>query len=385
MNDPLKPYRKQLRLWNNNRRLKKEERTYHCKFLRKNLSIPSVESLQKEFSQRFNDIPHPPKGNLNIITVYHHYNWENYSLKPALEKFGTVRHYDWYDEFNHSDRKWRSQIKKQMNHALKNKIDAWMSEAKADMIFMYVSGELVEPDILASLRHYHVPMVNLALNDKEHFVSKIRFGRSFGARDICRHFDLCWTSTEDALEKYRVEGAWPIYLPEGANPDIHKPYDTEKTIDVSFVGQCYGNRKAVIDELAKRGITVETYGFGWPGGPLNVDDMIKLYSKSKINLGFGGVEGHPGTFCLKGRDFEIPMSGGLYLTENHPELANAFQPGKEILSYSGLDDLENKIRYYLDHPDEAEAIRKRGHERAISEHTWEARFDKILRILNILK
>jgi len=301
-----------------------------------------------------------PAGCLRIIAVYHHYNWENYSLKPALEKFGTVRHYDWFDEFNHQDKDWRKTGKARMNRALLEKFSRWIAEDRADVIFMYVSGELVEPDTLSALREFGIPMINLALNDKEHFVGKIRSGRAFGSRDICRYFDLCWTSTEDALMKYCVEGARPIYLPEGANPEIHKPYDLEKIIDVSFVGQCYGNRAAVINELLRRGIVVEAYGHGWPRGSLPVEDMVKLYSRSKINLGFGGVEGHPDTFCLKGRDFEIPMSGGLYLTEDHPELSNAFRIGEEILTYSGMEDLNGKILYYLQHPLEMDAIRKKG-------------------------
>jgi hypothetical protein len=94
-----------------------------------------------------------------------------------------------------------------------------------------------------------IPMLNLTLNDKEHFVGKVRNGQAMGSRDICRYFDICWTSTEDAIKKYCVEGAIPVYLPEGANPEVHRAYDTEKTIDVSFVGQYYGNRPEIIKRL----------------------------------------------------------------------------------------------------------------------------------------
>lgn len=382
---PGRKYRVRYRLWRNSLRLRHEQDHYRLKFQQLGLSLPNDNGVKSELKSIFHHLQAKQKGQLNIIAIYHHYNWENYSLKPALEKFGTVRLYDWFDEFNHDDRNWRRAGKLKMNKALVEKVNAWMIESRADLIFMYVSGALVEPETMAALRHHGVPLVNLALNDKEHFVSKIRGGRAFGARDICRYFDLCWTSTEDALIKYCVEGARPIYLPEGANPEIHKPYDVEKTVDVSFVGQCYGNRSAVIDELSRQGIAVETHGIGWPNGPLAMEDMVKLYSRSKINLGFGGVEGHRDTFCLKGRDFEIPMSGGLYLTENHPELSFAFRPGEEILTYSNIDDLIQKIRYYLRHPDEAEVIRKKGHHRALHEHTWEARFDKVFRLLGILE
>jgi spore maturation protein CgeB len=385
MNDPLKKYRRRFRLWNNERKLKRERQDYAAKFHRMGLSIPDDDDLRRELKTAFPGIVPKPRGRLNIIAIYHHYNWEDFSLKPGLEKFGTVRHYDWLDEFNHRNKNWRRTGKARMNRALMEKVTTWMAEDRADVIFMYVSGEQVEPETLAALRGFGVPLVNLALNDKEQFVGKIRAGRAFGARDICRYFDLCWTSTEDALMKYRVEGARPIYLPEGANPDIHKPYALDKTIDVSFVGQCYGNRAGVVNALSRQGIAVEAHGYGWPQGPLMLDDMVRLYSRSKINLGFGGVEGHQDTFCLKGRDFEIPMSGGLYLTEDHPELARAFRVGEEILTYSGIEDLIQKILYYLQHPADAETVREKGRERALREHTWEARFHRIFCLLGLLE
>jgi spore maturation protein CgeB len=205
-----------------------------------------------------------------------------------------------------------------------------------------------------------------------------------GIRDICRCFDLCWTSTLDALEKYCVEGATPLYLPEGANPEIHRPYEVEKTFDVSFVGQCYENRPAVIDALRKAGIRVEAFGPGWPDGPLSTGEMVRTYSRSRVNLGFGGVAGHKDTYCLKGRDFEVPMSGGLYLTEAYEELERFYEVGKEIVTYSGVEDLVEKIRWLLSNPGEAEAIRQAGRRRALSGHTWGMRFDRVFRVIGAL-
>ena len=385
MNDPLKKYRQQFRIWKSNSRLQREKECYTQKFTQLGLSIPDEQTLRQELKKKFPHLAAKPKGELSLIALYHHYNWENEALQPSLEKFGHVRHYDWFDKFNHQSKDWQKTLKAKMNKALINQINKWLAEEKADIIFAYLSGELVEPETLQAIRSHGVPIINLALNDKEYFVGKVKNGRAYGARDICRYFDLCWSSTEDALVKYCVEGAWPIYLPEGANPQIHKPYNIEKTIDVSFVGQCYGNRRAVITELKNRGIAVAAYGSGWPGGPLTTEEMVRIYSQSKINLGFGGIAGLKDTYCLKGRDFEIPMSGGLYLTEDHPELGNAFRAGEEILTYSGIDDLVSKIKFYLVHPGEAESIRLKGHERSLREHTWEMRLAKIFRLIGILQ
>ncbi|MBE9546265.1 MAG: glycosyltransferase family 1 protein, partial [Proteobacteria bacterium] len=164
----------------------------------------------------------------------------------------------------------------------------------------------------------------------------------------------------------------------------HKPHDIERTIDVSFIGQCYGNRSEIIKKLVDNGIHVEAYGYGWPNGPLSTEEMVRMYSQSRITLGFGGVAGHEDTFCLKGRDFEIPMSGGLYLTEYHPELKQCYNPGTEIVTYAGFDDLLAKIRYLLSNPEKAEERRKNGARRARGEHTWEMRFEKIFKLIGLL-
>jgi spore maturation protein CgeB len=384
MNDPLKKYRKQFRIWKNDLRLKRERRYYDDAFASRDLTIPDEELIKREMRTRFPHTRPKTKGTLSILAVYHHYNWENESLKPSLEKFGRVRHYDWAPRFNHQKKGWRNNAKSEMNSFLIKQAGEWIKQDATDVIFTYLSGELVSPDTCEALKSFGVPMVNLALNDKEHFVGRIRSGETLGTRDICRYFDICWTSTEDAVRKYCVEGAIPVYLPEGANPEVHRPYNTEKTIDVSFVGQCYGNRSRVIERLTSCGIRVETHGSGWPNGPLTAEEMVRMYSKSRINLGFGGVIDLSNAYCLKGRDFEIPMSGGLYLTEYHPELERFYHPGTEIVTYRNFDDLVGNIRFLLSNPEKADEIRRKGHERARSEHSWEMRFEKIFNLLGLI-
>ena len=370
--------------WKNKQRLKRELYYYSSKFDSLHLTLPDEETIRETFKHKFPSLKRTPKGNLNILAIYHHYNWENESLKPSLEKFGQVRHYDWFENFNHQRKDWYKSIKAKMNEDLVNQVKQWIRDDSTDVIFTYLSGELVSPDTIQKLSSFGVPTVNLSLNDKETFIGKTKNGQPIGMKNICRYFDLCLTSTEDALKKYCVEGALPVYLPEGANPEIHKPHDVEKTIDVSFVGQCYGNRPTIIQTLKDRGIHVEAFGYGWPSGPLSTEDMIRMYSKTKINLGFGGVAGHQDTYCLKGRDFEITMSGGLYLTEYNPELEKVYDIGNEIITYTNFDDLVAKIRYLLSNPEEAERVRKRGFQRAHTEHTWEMRFEKIFMLMGLI-
>jgi glycosyltransferase involved in cell wall biosynthesis len=366
-------------------RLDAEREQYISRFASLGLAIPDDDAIRRAVKARRPGLSTVPRGSLRTLAIFYDYNWERTALLPALEKFGEVLHYDWRGRYDHSRKDWRKGFKAAMNRDLLGFARDLMRERPVHVVFTYLSGELVTPETVRELSNLGAPMVNLSLNDKEGFVGRVREGVATGVRDICRYFDLCWTSTSDALEKYCVEEATPVYLPEGANPEIHRPYEEEeKAFDVSFVGQCYEIRPAVIAALRDAGIRVEAFGPGWPSGPLPTKEMVRTYSRSRINLGFGGVAGHRETYCLKGRDFEVPMSGGLYLTEEHEELSPFFEVGKEIVTYRGIEDLIAKIRRLLANPGEAETIRAAGWARALREHTWEMRFSKVLGTLGVI-
>jgi len=67
--------------------------------------------------------------------------------------------------------------------------------------------------------------------------------------------------------------------------------------------------------------------------------MSRIYARSRINLGFGGIGHSRNLVCLKGRDFEVPMSGALYVTQHNPELALVFDIGREIVTYRDESEL----------------------------------------------
>lgn len=125
------------------------------------------------------------------------------------------------------------------------------------------------------------------------------------------------------------------------------------------------------------------------GPVLSDEEMIKLYSRSRINLGFSscGDTHKEGKRILQVRlrDFEVPMSGGFYMVEYMEELGEFFDIGKEIVCYSGPEDLAEKIKYYLAHDDEREAIRKAGYERCRRDHTWQKRFAAAFREMGLYK
>jgi spore maturation protein CgeB len=143
--------------------------------------------------------------------------------------------------------------------------------------------------------------------------------------------------------------------------------------DVSFAGQCYGERRSFVDKLKGKGIDIRTFGLGWENsGRVSQSTLIRIYNQSKICLNISFAS-RGGRIQIKGRDFEAPGCGSLLLTKDTKEIAECFIPGEEIVTYQDADDAAEKIKYYLANEDEREKIAKKGYERALTEHTWKKR------------
>lgn len=113
-----------------------------------------------------------------------------------------------------------------------------------------------------------------------------------------------------------------------------------------------------------------------------------MYSRSRIALGFTSVaelpaDDSPPIKQVRLRDFEAPMSGAFYLVEAFDELAEFFEPGKEIVFFADADELVDKARYYLTHEAEREHIRQAGLRRARGEHTWHQRFQMVFHAMGL--
>jgi glycosyltransferase involved in cell wall biosynthesis len=153
-------------------------------------------------------------------------------------------------------------------------------------------------------------------------------------------------------------------------------YPREKSIDVSFYGQKYGNREEML-----KGSNVECYGGGWNNGFLSFVDMAKGLGCSKIGINFsGGADNNP---QMKLRPFEICASGTLCLTEPMPNLEDYYVIGEEIVVFHSKEELKELIYYFLNHEDERKKIAKAGYDRTVAKHTWKSRFEDILNVVYV--
>ena len=323
------------------------------------------------------------RQSLHFFVAVHVRSWEGVLLE-TLRRFGDVTHFDWSSErFDDSSRDWLTTGRGAMNRRLLVAFHDAHGARPVDLFFGYLSNRTVGEECIEQIARHGVITVNLSLDDWHAFWGSRINGMWQGNAPLVRAFDVNWTSTLATCVYYVAEDGVPLFLPEGADPEVHRPHQIARDIGVSFVGQRYAHRPLVIDRLRRRGIAVETFGPGWPSGPLPLEEMVGVYSRSAISVGFGGTNYSRRLVCLKGRDFEVPMSGGLYLTQYNPELELCYKIGSEILCYHHEDDLVKQIRDGLRDLGRLEEVRAAGRARALAEHTWEHRTGKRLSVVGL--
>ncbi len=88
--------------------------------------------------------------------------------------------------------------------------------------------------------------------------------------------------------------------------------------------------------------------------------MPAIFHHSRINLNITLKSIRTG---IPQRVLDIMACGGFCLTNYQAEIAAFFEDGEELVMYSSIPDLCDKIDYYLKHEEEREAIAKQGKEK----------------------
>ena len=70
--------------------------------------------------------------------------------------------------------------------------------------------------------------------------------------------------------------------------------------------------------------------------------------------------------------------GGFCLTNYQPELEEYFEIGKDLEVYHNLEELEEKVEYYLSHEEERLRIAINGYKKVREKHSYEKRVTPVL-------
>jgi len=239
------------------------------------------------------------------------------------------------------------------------------------------------------------------------------------SRFYAPHFTKILTTWSKAPERYRSYGITNVIRSQwGFNSGVYSPIVVPgQDINVSFVGMRTPHREKIVNALRDAGINVFVRGFKWSEGRANFNEMLEIFSRSKINLNLNppmsslSLKSLSQIFFrrrrtmivpdfwhayanlrsyfqkkipqIKARPFEITGCGGFCITGEADDTGSYYVLGKEIVTYHDISDLIQKVRYYLEHDEERKAIAKAGYERAIHEHTYGVRLAHIMQQLNL--
>lgn len=167
------------------------------------------------------------------------------------------------------------------------------------------------------------------------------------------------------------------------------PYDSYLT-DKKTVAQLYiGNKISAVErmrimDLLSRRFSVDLYTASDTsdlpyihnrGLAKTLSEMPVIFHDSKINLNITSKAIRSG---LPLRIFDILGCGGFVLTNFQTELPEYFIPGEDLVCYENLDDLSDKVEYYLNHEKERQEIAENGFQKASSFHTYTIRLSQMI-------
>lgn len=102
-----------------------------------------------------------------------------------------------------------------------------------------------------------------------------------------------------------------------------------------------------------------------------------VFKNSKINLNISLKSILTG---MPLRVFDIMGCGGFLLSNFQADFLDYFVPGEDFVYYEDMQDMKEKIEYYLEHEAEQKEIAANGHRKVAAEHTYEKRIAAMLDI-----
>ncbi len=180
-----------------------------------------------------------------------------------------------------------------------------------------------------------------------------------------------------------------FHLPQGLQNEVyHKPGEITEddrrkyACDISFAGRDRGQRRPFLNAIDQMNINFRRWGCAGVPKVYN-EEHNKMASLSKINLCCSGWPENEAYTSV--RNYKIMGAGGFALELSRTGLDEIFpmSANSVIGTYVSLDDLVQRIRWWLEHDEERKAVAERGHEWVHAHATYTHRIKRALEIMGL--
>ena len=179
-----------------------------------------------------------------------------------------------------------------------------------------------------------------------------------------------------------------------ADPDFYRGSDTYMDTDRYLAAHQYigiklaaVERERTLNRLAQHfHVNLYTNSDASPlpsvhcmGPALTLTEMPMIFHASKINL---NITMRPIETGLSLRIWDVLGCAGFLITNYQAEIPEYFEIGRDLETYESMEELEQKVQYYLAHEDDRIEIAINGYEKASRLHTYEKRVAEMIRVLS---
>lgn len=234
-----------------------------------------------------------------------------------------------------------------------------------------------------------IPTATLHLDT---FWGKSRGNRKWW-RELMFHTAYIFTADGDYQKQWKLFGKNHIWLPPAVRHDAchFGNYREEYACDVAFVGSngvgyhedVWNYRKEIVDTLRDM-CTRNGWSFKNPGGDepkVNRDnDMNDFYASAKVTVGDSLCLKKEKSHYFSDRAIEAPARGGLLIMPQINLLGEIYKDTLPMYKWGDWEDLENKIKYYLNDKVANDNVRLKTHAIA-KQNTYVDRLKQILEVV----
>jgi len=295
-------------------------------------------------------------------------------LQPALERalrsFGEYQQIDWQRE----------------RADLENRLIQTCQRFDPTLVFMQLqTPNVVDPGLVDKLYAPGRMWVNWSGDVREPIPAfYTHLGRA-------KNMVTCVTNM-DWVEHFRKFDLNAHYLQIGFNQELYNPWGPAASgPPIVFQGHHYGNhrfplaaeRLQMVKFLRNRYTDLfEVYGRGWPftTRATNHAKEVEIYRGCKITVGISQLSLKRYT---SDRLHRAMGSGAFYLTKDYPGRDIEFKDGEHLVVWNTLEELAEKVDYYMAHDEEREEIARAGCTLVHRHETWLDRIHQLCDIIGV--